>query len=105
MASITRRFRPPSYCRDHYAAIKVGLSSLYQHCGFIIMDRLSSMAVFVRVADLGSFAAAAKEFRLSPTMVGKHIRHLEQRLGSLLFNRSRRLQGPNHVCGNAAARL
>ena len=50
------------------------------------------MAVFVRVADLGSFAAAAKEFRLSPTMVGKHIRHLEQRLGSLLVNRSTRRQ-------------
>jgi DNA-binding transcriptional LysR family regulator len=102
MASITRRFRPPSYCSDHYAAIKVGLSSLYQHCGFIIMDRLTSMAVFVRVADLGSFAAAAKEFRLSPTMVGKHIRHLEQRLGSLLVNRSTRRQsltelGRNYV--------
>src|ERR1700682_1162909 len=102
MASITRRFRLPSYCRDHYAAIKVGLSSLYQHCGFIIMDRLTSMAVFVRVADLGSFAAAAKEFRLSPTMVGKHIRYLEQRLGSSLINRSTRRQsltelGRNYV--------
>jgi DNA-binding transcriptional LysR family regulator len=75
---------------------------LYQHCGFIIMDRLTSMAVLVRVADLGSFAAAAKELRLSPTMVGKHIRHLEQRLGSLLVNRSTRRQsltelGRNYV--------
>lgn len=57
------------------------------------MDRLTSMSVFVRVADLGSFAAAAKELRLSPTMIGKHIRHLEQRLGSLLINRSTRRQG------------
>jgi DNA-binding transcriptional LysR family regulator len=66
------------------------------------MDRLTSMAVFVRVAELGSFAAAAKELRLSPTMVGKHMRHLEQRLGSLLVNRSTRRQsltelGRNYV--------
>jgi DNA-binding transcriptional LysR family regulator len=56
------------------------------------MDRLTSMSVFVKVADLGSFAAAAKELRLSPTMVGKHMRHLEERLGSLLINRSTRRQ-------------
>jgi DNA-binding transcriptional LysR family regulator len=40
------------------------------------MDRLTSMSVFAKVADLGSFAAAAKELRLSPTMIGKHIRFL-----------------------------
>src|SRR5262245_30859193 len=56
------------------------------------MDRLASMAVFVRVADLGSFAAAAKDLRMSPTMIGKHIRFLEERLGSLLLNRSTRSQ-------------
>ena len=50
------------------------------------------MSVFVKVADLGSFAAAAKELRLSPTMIGKHMRHLEERLGSLLINRSTRRQ-------------
>src|SRR5712671_3927252 len=56
------------------------------------MDRLTSMSVFVKVADLGSFAAAAKELRLSPTMIGKHMRHLEERLGSRLINRSTRRQ-------------
>ena len=50
------------------------------------------MSVFARVADLGSFAAAAKELRLSPTMIGKHIRFLEERLGSQLINRSTRRQ-------------
>jgi DNA-binding transcriptional LysR family regulator len=59
---------------------------------FIIMDRLTSMSVFAKVADLGSFAAAAKELRLSPTMIGKHIRFLEERLGSQLINRSTRRQ-------------
>src|SRR5467141_4563892 len=33
-----------------------------------------------------------KELRLSPTMIGKHMRHLEERLGSLLINRSTRRQ-------------
>ena len=56
------------------------------------MDRLTSMSVFVKVADLGSFAAAANELRLSPTMIGKHVRYLEERLGSLLINRSTRRQ-------------
>lgn len=56
------------------------------------MDRLTSMSVFVKVADLGSFAAAAKELRLSPPMIGKHIRFLEERLGSQLINRSTRRQ-------------
>jgi DNA-binding transcriptional LysR family regulator len=50
------------------------------------------MSVFAKVADLGSFAAAAKELRLSPTMIGKHIRFLEERLGSQLINRSTRRQ-------------
>src|SRR5258708_32875194 len=58
----------------------------------MIMDRLTSMSVFVKVADVGSFAAAAKELRLSPTMIGKHMRHLEERLGSLLINPSTRRQ-------------
>ena len=66
---------------------------LCDHHWFGIVDRLTSMGVFVRVADLGSFAAAAKELRLSPTMIGKHIRFLEERLGSLLLNRSTRQQG------------
>ena len=48
------------------------------------MDRLTSMSVFAKVADLGSFAAAAKELRLSPTMIGKHIRFLEERLRLLV---------------------
>ena len=56
------------------------------------MDRLTSMSVLTKVADLGSFAAAAKQLRLSPTMIGKHIRFLEERLGSQLINRSTRRQ-------------
>ncbi|MCP3408079.1 LysR family transcriptional regulator [Bradyrhizobium sp. CCGB01] len=56
------------------------------------MDRLSSMAVFVRAADLGSFAAAADALEISGPMVGKHVRFLEERLGVRLLNRTTRRQ-------------
>ncbi|KRQ91004.1 LysR family transcriptional regulator [Bradyrhizobium valentinum] len=56
------------------------------------MDRLSSMAVFVKAADLGSFAAAADALDLSGPMVGKHVQFLEQRLGVRLINRTTRRQ-------------
>ncbi|MFD2055274.1 LysR family transcriptional regulator [Mesorhizobium calcicola] len=56
------------------------------------MDRLESMAVFVRAVDLGSFAAAAVALDLSGPMVGKHVRFIEQRLGVRLLNRTTRRQ-------------
>ena len=54
------------------------------------MDRLTSMAVFVRVVEKGSFTAAADEFALSTTMVANHIRALEQQLGARLLERTTR---------------
>ena len=56
------------------------------------MDRLTSMAVFVKAVDLGSFAAAADAFEMSGPMVGKHVRFLEERLGVRLLNRTTRRQ-------------
>ena len=56
------------------------------------LDRLTSMAVFVRAVDLGSFAAAAEALNLSAPMVGKHIQFLEQHLGARLLNRTTRRQ-------------
>lgn len=56
------------------------------------MDRLTSMAVFVKAVDLGSFAAAAEALDLSGPMVGKHVRYLEERLGVRLLNRTTRRQ-------------
>src|SRR5258708_8475272 len=56
------------------------------------MDRLMSMAVFVKAVDLGSFAAAADALDLSGPMVGKHVRSLEARLGVRLINRTTRRQ-------------
>lgn len=56
------------------------------------MDRLTSMAIFVKAADLGSFAAVAEATGLSATMVGKHVQFLEARLGVRLLNRTTRRQ-------------
>lgn len=57
------------------------------------MNRLESMAVFVKVADLGSFTKAAAALELSGPMVGRHVRLLEERLGARLINRTTRRQG------------
>lgn len=54
------------------------------------MDRLTSMAVFVRVVEKGSFAAVAEEFSLSTTMVANHVRALEAQLGARLLDRTTR---------------
>ncbi|WP_408950896.1 LysR family transcriptional regulator [Lysobacter sp. Hz 25] len=56
------------------------------------MDKLRSMAVFVAVADTGSFAAAAQAQNLSAVMVGKHVHQLEAHLGARLLQRDTRKQ-------------
>ncbi|MDR3515315.1 MAG: LysR family transcriptional regulator [Azospirillaceae bacterium] len=61
------------------------------------MDRLTSMAIFVRVSDLGSFAAAAEATGMSPQMVAKHVVFLEDRLGTALLHRTTRRQSLTDV--------
>lgn len=56
------------------------------------MDKLASMAMFIRVVESGSFTAAANASRVSPTMVAKHIRTIEQRLDARLLHRTTRRQ-------------
>jgi len=50
------------------------------------------MEVFAKVAETGSFAAAAEAMGISGPMVGKHIRLLEEHLGVRLLNRTTRRQ-------------
>ena len=54
------------------------------------MDRLLGMKVFARVAQHAGFAAAAREMRLSPAAVTKHVTALESQLGTRLFDRTTR---------------
>lgn len=54
------------------------------------MDRLAAMALFVRVAERGSFAAAAEQLGVARSVVTRQIAALETRLGVKLMARSTR---------------
>ena len=54
------------------------------------MDRFRSLEVFAATAEQLSFAAAARELKLTRAMVSKHIADLEGRLGVRLFHRTTR---------------
>lgn len=56
------------------------------------MDRLTQMATFVKAVELGSFSAAADELKLSPQLVGKQVKLLEEHLGVSLLSRTTRRQ-------------
>jgi DNA-binding transcriptional LysR family regulator len=56
------------------------------------MDLFQSMTVYVKVVETGSMTAAAQRCSMSTTMVGNHLRALEQRLGVSLLKRSTRRQ-------------
>ena len=55
-----------------------------------MLDRISGMQVFSKVAAMGSFSAAARALGMSPTMATKHVDAIEDRLGARLFFRSTR---------------
>jgi DNA-binding transcriptional LysR family regulator len=55
-----------------------------------MLDRLTGMQVFARVAGLGSLSAAARELGMSQTMATKHVAALETRLGVKLLHRTTR---------------
>lgn len=54
------------------------------------MNRLDAMTLFVRVADLGSFAAAANQLGLARSVVTRQIAALEEHLGVKLMVRTTR---------------
>ncbi|MBK5531014.1 LysR family transcriptional regulator [Pseudomonas sp. TH08] len=56
------------------------------------MDVFQSMSVYVKVVEAGSMTAAALQCDMSTTMVGNHLRALEQRLGVQLLQRTTRRQ-------------
>ncbi|MCF5715430.1 LysR family transcriptional regulator [Pseudomonas tremae] len=56
------------------------------------MDLFQAMRVYVKVVEAGSLTAAAQACSISTTMVGNHLRALEQRLGVSLLQRTTRRQ-------------
>ncbi|AHG41544.1 LysR family transcriptional regulator [Pseudomonas syringae CC1557] len=56
------------------------------------MDLFQAMRVYVKVVETGSLTAAAQACSISTTMVGNHLRALEQRLGVSLLQRTTRRQ-------------
>jgi DNA-binding transcriptional LysR family regulator len=54
------------------------------------MDRFTAMATFVRVAELGSLSAAARELGLTQPAVSQQVAALERHLRTRLLNRSTR---------------
>src|SRR5580692_2416442 len=58
------------------------------------MDKLTSIRAFTRVVQHGSFAAAARELRLSRSVVSKYVIELEQELGAQLLVRTTRSASP-----------
>ncbi len=56
------------------------------------MDMLRGMALFVRIVDKGSITRAADDSGLTPTMIGNHLRALEEHLGMKLLHRTTRQQ-------------
>lgn len=55
-----------------------------------MLDRITGMQVFVRVAALGSLSAAARAMGMSQTMATKHLGALEERLATRLVHRTTR---------------
>jgi len=54
------------------------------------MDKLNSIRAFTKVVQHSSFAAAARDLRLSRSAVSKHVIELEQELGVQLLSRTTR---------------
>ena len=54
------------------------------------MNKFTSMQVFCRVVELGTFVAVAREMDLSAMMITKYVAQLEKNLGVSLLNRTTR---------------
>lgn len=54
------------------------------------MDRFHAMRVFVRIADSGGFAEAARQLNMSPPAVTRAVAGLEELVGARLFTRTTR---------------
>lgn len=61
-----------------------------------MINELRAIAIFAKTVETGSFRAAAKTLKLSPSVVSHHISLLEERLGVTLLYRSTRQLSLTH---------
>ncbi|MDH7639283.1 LysR family transcriptional regulator [Sphingomonas oryzagri] len=61
------------------------------------MDRLTTMATFLKVVRHANFTTAAEELSISRTLVSRHIADLELHLGLKLLNRTTRSVTPTEA--------
>ena len=54
------------------------------------MDKLTTIRVFCRIVELGTFAAVGREMKVSAMMISKYMAQLEESLGVTLLNRTTR---------------
>lgn len=64
------------------------------------MNIFESMTVFIHVVERGSLSAAANTLGMSATMVGKHLKILEQHFETQLLHRTTRRQSLTSVGSN-----
>ena len=61
------------------------------------MDRLTTMATFLKVVKYANFTSAADDLSISRTLVSRHIADLEAHLGLKLLNRTTRSVTPTEA--------
>ncbi|MFB9136665.1 LysR family transcriptional regulator [Vibrio olivae] len=61
------------------------------------MHHFSSLPVFVRVVECGSFSLAAQQLKITKSAVSKRINQLEDELGTRLLNRTTRTLSLTHA--------
>ena len=61
------------------------------------MEHFNDLSLFLRVAQAGSFTAAAQQLCVSKSSLSQNIANLEQRLGVRLLNRTTRSIAPTEA--------